>query len=152
MSVVKVDIRDLEDKKRKLIESARSAALSAYAPYSGFKVGAAVLLSDGSVYTGNNQENAAYGQSLCAERVALLYATANNPDIPPLTIAIAAMEKGGYTTGAVTPCGACRQVLFEMEKRYGQEIEIIMYGESECLLASSASDLLPYAFSSDSDK
>lgn len=152
MSVVKVDIQGLDDKKRKLIESARSAALSAYAPYSGFKVGAAVLLSDGSVYIGNNQENAAYGQSLCAERVALLYATANNPDIPPLTIAIAAMEKGGYTTGAVTPCGACRQVLFEMEKRHGQEIEIIMYGESECLLASSASDLLPCAFSSGSDK
>lgn len=152
MTVVKVDIKGLDDKKRKLIETARLAAVSAYAPYSGFHVGAAVLLSNGAVYTGNNQENVAYGQSLCAERVALLYAAANNPDVPPLAIAIAAMEKGAYTIAAVTPCGACRQVLFEMEKRYNKKIEIIMYGESECLLASSAADLLPCAFSSGSDK
>ena len=87
MSIRRLEIKNLTKDRQSLVELARRAALSAYAPYSGFKVGAAVLMSDGTVYTGNNQENAAYGQSVCAERVALLYAQAQKPGVAPEAVA-----------------------------------------------------------------
>lgn len=149
MSIRRLEIKNLTKDRQSLVELARRAALSAYAPYSGFKVGAAVLMSDGTVYTGNNQENAAYGQSVCAERVALLYAQAQKPGVAPEAVAIAAIENGCLTTSPVTPCGACRQVFAETEQRYGRPVEILMTGKDVILSADSASDLLPCAFSSD---
>ena len=146
------DESELTPKDKKLIERAKEAALKSYTPYSCFQVGAAACLSDGTVICGNNQENAAYGQSVCAERVALLYAQAQKPGVAPEAVAIAAIENGCLTTSPVTPCGACRQVFAETEQRYGRPVEILMTGEDVILSADSASDLLPCAFSSDTIK
>lgn len=131
-----------------LVERAKEMTKKSYAPYSHFQVGAAVLLSDGIIITGANQENAAYGDSICAERVALLYATANHPDAAPVAIAIAAYTNGRFTSECVTPCGSCCQVLSEMQKRFGSEIKIIMYGTEEVCVASQVQDLLPLQFNS----
>lgn len=131
-----------------LVERAKEMTKKSYAPYSHFQVGAAVLLSDGIIITGANQENAAYGDSICAERVALLYATANYPDVAPVAIAIAAYTNGRFTSECVTPCGSCCQVLSEMRKRFGSEIKIVMYGTEEVIVASQVQDLLPLQFNS----
>lgn len=130
-----------------LVERAKKMTKNSYAPYSHFQVGAAVLLSDGEIFTGANQENAAYGESVCAERVALLYATANHHDASPVAIAIAAYTNGKFTNECVTPCGSCCQVLAEMQKRFGSDIKVIMYGENEVCVASHIQDLLPLQFS-----
>ena len=129
-----------------LIELAKNATSTSYSPYSNFKVGAAVLMADGRVFTGSNQENAAYSACLCAERVALLYACANAGDSYPVSIAIAAYQNGDFTENIITPCGECCQVLIEMEKRFGHEITIYLYGKKETKILRSAALLLPYAF------
>ncbi len=138
--------QDVPEKHQVLVDSAKSMTGKSYAPYSKFNVGAAVLLSDGTIVTGSNQENAAYGESVCAERVALLYATANHHDKKPVAIAIAAYSNGTFTKNCVTPCGSCRQVLAEMEKRFNCKIEIIMYGIQQVSIADSVMDLLPMRF------
>ena len=129
-----------------LIEKAKQATSTSYSPYSHFKVGAAVRMADGRIYTGSNQENAAYSACLCAERVALLYACANAEDSYPQSIAIAAYQNGDFTENIITPCGECCQVLVEMEKRFGHKITIYLYGKKETKILRSAALLLPYAF------
>ena len=129
-----------------LIEKAKLATSTSYSPYSNFKVGAAVRMADGRVFTGSNQENAAYSACLCAERVALLYATANAGESYPESIAIAAVQNGDFTENVITPCGECCQVLVEMEKRFGHKITIYLYGKKETKTLESAKELLPYAF------
>ncbi len=129
-----------------LIELAKNATKTSYSPYSNFKVGAAVRMANGKVFTGSNQENAAYSACLCAERVALLYACANAGDSYPVSIAIAAYQNGDFTENIITPCGECCQVLIEMEKRFGSEITIYLYGKNETKIIKSAKDLLPLAF------
>ena len=128
-----------------LIELAKNATKTSYSPYSNFKVGAAVRMANGKVFTGSNQENAAYSACLCAERVALLYACANAGDSYPVSIAIAAYQNGDFTENIITPCGECCQVLIEMEKRFGHEITIYLYGKKETKILRSAALLLPYA-------
>lgn len=130
----------------KLIELAKQATSTSYSPYSNFKVGAAVLMSDGKIFTGSNQENAAYSACLCAERVALLYACANAGDSYPISIAIAAYQNGDFTENVITPCGECCQVLIEMEKRFSTKIKLYLIGRNEVKTLESASELLPYAF------
>ena len=127
-----------------LSEKALAAAGKAYCIYSGFAVGAAVLLENGEIVAGTNQENAAYPSGLCAERTALFYAQSVYPGVKVKALAIAAFNKGIQTEDVVTPCGACRQVMAEVVKRYG-DFEVIMIGRnrSVCL---KASDLLPFAF------
>ena len=129
-----------------LIEKAKQATSTSYSPYSHFKVGAAVRMADGRIYTGSNQENAAYSACLCAERVALLYACANAGDSYPQSIAIAAHQNGDFTENVITPCGECCQVLIEMEKRFGHKITIYLYGKKETKTLKSAKELLPLAF------
>lgn len=129
-----------------LIEEAKLATSTSYSPYSHFKVGAAVRMADGRIYTGSNQENAAYSACLCAERVALLYACANAGDSYPTSIAIAANQNGDFTENIITPCGECCQVLVEMEKRFGHKITIYLYGKKETKTLESAKELLPFAF------
>ena len=129
-----------------LIEKAKQATSTSYSPYSNFKVGAAVRMADGRIFTGSNQENAAYSACLCAERVALLYACANAGDSYPTSIAIAAVQNGDFTENVITPCGECCQVLVEMEKRFGHKITIYLYGNKETKKLESAKELLPYAF------
>jgi cytidine deaminase len=130
-----------------LIEKAKQATNTSYSPYSNFKVGAAVRMADGRIFTGSNQENAAYSACLCAERVALLYATANAGNSYPISIAIAAQQNGDFTENVITPCGECCQVLIEMEKRFSTKIKLYLIGRNEVKTLESASELLPYAFS-----
>jgi cytidine deaminase len=130
---------------RELIESAIDATANAYAPYSYFNVGAAVLLKNGKIIEGSNQENAAYPSGLCAERVALFSANTQYPDTKVLAIAIAAVTDGKQVD-MITPCGACRQVLLEVEKRYQSPVKILLCGKKEIYMAESAASLLPLNF------
>ncbi|MDR1585290.1 MAG: cytidine deaminase [Prevotellaceae bacterium] len=131
---------------QQLINAAKEQVSNAYAPYSGFHVGAAVLLENGEIFAGNNQENSAYPSSLCAERVAMFYANARRPDVPASAIAIAAFAKGRFVDEPVTPCGSCRQVLLETEIRFNRNIKVLLYGEKEIYMIDSIKDLLPLSF------
>lgn len=131
---------------KELITAAKQATQTSYAPYSQFNVGAAVLLSDGTILTASNQENRAYSACVCAERVALLYATANYANTPVTAIAVAASQHQQFTAQPVTPCGECRQVLVEMQERFNTPIQVLMYGEQSCYIARNAQELLPAAF------
>ena len=130
-----------------LLTEARKITTLAYAPYSGFHVGAAVLLSNGMIIKGNNQENAAYPSGLCAERVALFYANANYPDSAVKAIAISAAKNGVLVNEAVKPCGSCRQALAETEVRFETPIRIILDGQDSILLLNGVESLLPLSFS-----
>lgn len=132
-----------------LLNAARHAIANAYAPYSGFNVGAAVLLDDGTIVTGNNQENAAYPSGLCAERVAIFYASSQHPTKKVIAIAISATSKHQAVNIPVPPCGACRQALAEYEIKFETPIRLIMSGQSgEVFISPSVSNLLPLLFSS----
>ncbi|MEA3446846.1 MAG: cytidine deaminase [Bacteroidota bacterium] len=133
-----------------LLEHARDAIKRAYAPYSKFRVGAAVRLENGVIITGNNQENVAYPSGLCAERVALFYANAKYPDIPVVDLLIMA-ESGdnGITEQPVSPCGSCRQVLQETELRYNKDIRVMLAGKEEVWIFENGSQLLPLNFTDD---
>ena len=129
-----------------LLEAGRSAH-SAYAPYSHFKVGSAVILSDGTVITGNNQENMAFPSGLCAERVALFSAAANHPQVPVVAIAITAKSDDFPVEDPVTPCGSCRQSLIEYENHQGSPIRLILGCEKgKVLVVERVGDLLPLSF------
>ncbi len=141
-------IEELSDVERNLMKAAQNAVSSAYAPYSQFYVGAAVLLGNGIIVTGNNQENAAYPSGLCAERVALFYAAANYPNEKITAIALSARTDKMLIDKPITPCGACRQVIAEYELKGSQTIEILMMGEKGPIFKSeSISNLLPLMFS-----
>jgi cytidine deaminase len=131
-----------------LLDVACDAAKHAYAPYSRFKVGAAILLQNGHIISGNNQENAVYPSGMCAERVALYYAAAQFPETPVSKIAITAIGGEKELNQPVPPCGGCRQALLEYEIKFGKPIEIIMAGETgEIFIVKSVSELLPLSFS-----
>ncbi|MBN1463394.1 MAG: cytidine deaminase [Paludibacteraceae bacterium] len=142
-----INYEKLTDSYQKLIQTAKAQTQLAYAPYSHFQVGAAVLLNDGNIIGGNNQENSAFPSGLCAERVALFYANSQYPQTPVKAIAIAAFQEGKFTSKPISPCGACRQVMIETETRFGQNIELLLYGKKEIFLLKKASDLLPLSFS-----
>jgi cytidine deaminase len=129
-----------------LMQAAEEAVKKAYAPYSGFKVGAAVQLDDGRIIAGSNQENAAYPSGLCAERVALFAAVSQFPEKKITAIAVAAQNKKGESV-PVTPCGGCRQVMLEYETKQGQPFEILLPGPDKTILHFTRSeDLLPFGF------
>lgn len=139
-------IEDLQTEQRYLLEKAKEARQSAYAPYSHFLVGAAVLLESGTVIQGNNQENAAYPSGLCAERVAVFSAMAQFPNDSILRLAIVA-GKDDNNANATAPCGACRQAILEYESKQKQPIEILFMGTTgKVLKLKSIRDLLPMAF------
>ncbi len=141
---------ELPEEDKKLIEQARKSVMSAYSPYSRFSVGAAVLLENGTVMLGNNQENASYPIGLCAERVAVFAAAANYPGVKMKAIAITALSKQFLIDKPITPCGACRQAIAEYEHRYKSSIRLIMVGESgKVLVADSIKQFLPYPFDGD---
>lgn len=139
------------DTEQGLFAEARAACLRAYAPYSKFQVGAAVLLANGQTYAGNNQENAAYPSGLCAERVAIFYASANQPNVPIAAIAVTInYDLNPHFDQIVSPCGGCRQVIAEYEDRQKQPIVLYMLGKNEQVyVVRSATDLLPMMFSGD---
>lgn len=139
-------LEECSEVEKKLIDAAKSATKKAYAPYSRFRVGAAVLLENGEIISGNNQENAAYPSGLCAERTALFFANATYPDQKVEAIAIAAWHNGQFTHDAITPCGACRQVLLEAENRFHSPMKVLMYSEEVIYRVSAIKDLLPLSF------
>jgi len=142
-------IEELGAEDQRLIEEAKEAAKKAYAPYSKFKVGAAVLLKNGEIIQGNNQENAAYPSGLCAERVAIFYANSKFPNIPISAIAITAVTKSEFVKLPVPPCGSCLQVMLESEKRANESIRVILYGQEKITLAESIKQFLPVNFNKD---
>ena len=118
-----------------------------YSPYSKFSVGAAVLLDNGEIVTGNNQENAAYPSGMCAERVAIWTASALYPDVKVIKLALSGMSRLKLVDTPVSPCGACRQVLSEYESKQGSEIQIFFTGEEGVVVeTASVRDLLPFSF------
>jgi cytidine deaminase len=137
---------ELEVSYQHLISEAKKQVYKAYAPYSNFFVGSAVLLENGEVYVGSNQENAAYPSGLCAERVSLFYANAQRPDVAPKALAIAAYSKGEFLATPISPCGSCLQVLLEAEMRFNSEITILLYGTNHCLLIKNIKQFLPFRF------
>ncbi|MEO6191363.1 MAG: cytidine deaminase [Saprospiraceae bacterium] len=138
--------RELSKIQSKLLEEAYHAYLNAYAPYSNFRVGAAVLLENDKVITGFNQENASYPCGMCAERVALYSATAQFPSIKIISIAICC-QTFDLSENPPAPCGMCRQVLHEFETHNNDQIEIILgHPKSKILIFDSCSALLPFGF------
>ena len=135
---------ELNEVEQELVAAAKEATFRSYAPYSRFCVGAAALLDNGEIVTGNNQENCAYPSGLCAERTTLFYANSRYPDVPVRTLCIAARDSSGsFTKEPISPCGACRQVMLETEHRYSGKMEVLLYGEEETYVFESAADLLP---------
>ena len=138
---------ELSAEERKLTESALEATHRSYAPYSNFQVGAAVLLENDVIVTGTNQENVAYPSGLCAERTALFYANSQYPDVAVKALAIVGCSKHeGMNRTPISPCGACRQVMVETEKRFGKPMKVLLCGAEEVYVAGSASCLLPLSF------
>ena len=138
---------ELTDAERSLIEVAIQSTSRSYAPYSHFHVGAALLLADGTLLPGCNQENAAFPAGLCAERSAPFAAGAQYPDVPPVMLAIAARDpQGELTDEPVSPCGTCRQVLIETETRYGRKLRILLYGKKSVYVMDGISNLMPLSF------
>ncbi|HCO84662.1 MAG TPA: cytidine deaminase [Arenibacter sp.] len=140
---------ELEQEDQVLMLEAVKARQNAYSPYSKFNVGAAVLLDNDEIVIGNNQENASYPSGLCAERVAIFYASAKFPGIGIKAIAISATSKNFVVNKPAAPCGNCRQSISEYEIKQQRPISIIMSGETgEILKCNSVSDILPLAFNS----
>ena len=137
---------ELSGEYQMLINKAKEQVLNAYAPYSCFHVGAAVLLENGEIVTGSNQENSAYPSGLCAERVTMFYANAQFPNVPAKVIAIAAYTNGDFVDEPITPCGACRQSLLETEVRFEKDITILLYGKNNIYAVDSVKQLLPLCF------
>ena len=132
-----------------LMEAAIEAREKAYAPYSDFYVGAAILLDNGETISGSNQENASYPSGLCAERTAIYYAGATYPTAQIKAIAISARAKDKSTTTPIPPCGACRQAIAEYEMKQKTPIPLYFMGESgEVLKSDSLENLLPLLFTS----
>ncbi len=143
------NVQELTPDDRELIRAAQSVAVNAYAPYSGFRVGAAVRLESGALVSGANVENAAYPSGICAERNALSTVVANHSNDKPVAIAIAALNANGPTDDPVTPCGTCRQVIAEEESRTGNQIRIILSGRTRTYIIESIGVLLPMQFNKD---
>lgn len=138
---------ELTDVQRKAVVCAKAATRRSYSPYSHFRVGAAVVLDNGEVLTGANQENSAYPSGLCAERTTVFYTNSRYPENGIKLICIAASDElGNFTRRPISPCGGCRQVLVESEKRSGEPMQVLLYGTDCCYLIASARDLLPLAF------
>lgn len=139
---------ELSERQKRLVDLAREATNRSYAPYSHFRVGAAIELSNGEIVTGSNQENAAFPSGTCAERTAAFYAHASYPDARFKAIAIAAVGTDGKEiVDPVAPCGACRQSLLEFETLAKDNVEVILVGSRAIYVLPSVKSTLPLAFS-----
>lgn len=140
-------IKELPKDVCNLMEEAIAVRKKAYAPYSKFRVGVAVLLDNGKIVLGSNQENAAYPSGLCAERIAIFYAGSVYPEAKILKMAITAASDSGKTTTPIPPCGSCRQSIAEYEIKQDTPIEIYFMGEEgEVNKSASLKNLLPLMF------
>ncbi|WP_452223585.1 cytidine deaminase [Lacinutrix chionoecetis] len=132
-----------------LMQKAIEVRDNAYAPYSNFYVGAALLLDNGEIIAGSNQENASYPSGLCAERTAVFYAGAKYPNAKIVKMAITAASQNQKTDKPIPPCGACRQSIAEYETKQNQPIEIYFMGATgKVVKSNSLANLLPFGFDS----
>ena len=141
-------VEEMNPQDQELVTQALEAQKGSYSPYSHFQVGAALKLADGTVVKGANQENAAYPSGLCAERTALFYAGANYPDVAADTLVIAGSDHGVLCESPASPCGACRQVMAETQKRQGSPLQVILVGSKRIRKFHCVDDLLPFIFDS----
>lgn len=140
-------INELPSEIQTLMNQAIETRKNAYAPYSKFRVGAAIFLDNGKIVLGSNQENAAYPSGLCAERVAIFQAGAIYPNAKIVKLAITAASDTNPTLSPIPPCGACRQSIAEYEFKQDTPIEIYFMGESgEVYKSNSINNLLPLSF------
>lgn len=140
-------VEELPDHIESLMKNAIEAREKAYAPYSNFFVGAAILLDNGEVVTGNNQENASYPSGLCAERTAIYFAGSKFPDAKIISLAVTASSQNQKTSTAIPPCGACRQAISEYEVKQNSPIEIYFMGKTgDVVRSESLANLLPFVF------
>ena len=146
--VAYASVDEMEPCDRELVAAALEARKGSYSPYSKFRVGAALRLADGTVLKGANQENIAYPSGLCAERTVMFYAGANHPGIAFDTLAVAGGNGDEVCEMPAAPCGACRQVMAEYQKLYGQPLKIILIGTQTIYKFSRVDDILPLIFDS----
>lgn len=140
-------VEELPTEIQKLMRNAVEARANAYAPYSKFKVGAALILYNGKIVKGSNQENASYPSGLCAERTAIYAAGANFPEQHIKAMAITAASSSQKLTEPIPPCGACRQAIAEYEQKQNKPIEIYFMGsEGKVAHVKALLELLPLAF------
>ena len=140
-------LKELEEKERHLIEEAKRASKASYSPYSNFKVGAALLLENGTIIHGSNQENASYPAGLCAERVAFFHAGATYPDVNIQMVAVVARRASEENFKAVAPCGSCRQVMLEYEIKQNSPIKVIIQSlDNRWIKIKTTKVLLPFCF------
>ncbi|WP_274476529.1 cytidine deaminase [Mangrovimonas aestuarii] len=145
--IVYDNVDELPGDVSKLMSKAIEARQNAYAPYSKFSVGAAILLDNGEVVVGSNQENASFPSGLCAERTAIYAAGAQFPNAKVIKLAITAASQVRQTVAPVAPCGACRQAISEYEVKQGRPIDIYFMGETGKVVRSeSLENLLPLVF------
>lgn len=146
-TITEAKIDELAPTDRRLVELAREATYRSYSPYSHFSVGAAILLDNGEIVEGSNQENVAYPSGTCAERSACYYAGSRYPEARFEAIAIAARATdGNFTAEATAPCGACRQALLEYEMLAGHPVRVLLVAADKVLILPSVTSLLPLAF------
>jgi cytidine deaminase len=147
-SEIKVaQLSELSETDRQLINMAIEGTSRSYAPYSHFHVGAAILLANGKMFIGCNQENAAFPAGICAERSAIFAAGAQYPDQAVLTLAITARNtKGELIDEPASPCGTCRQVIIETETRFKHPVRILLYGRKRTFVIDSIKQLMPLSF------
>ena len=129
-----------------LLQKSEEATRTSYAPYSNFNVGVAILLENGEIVSGSNQENSASPSGLCAERVAMFYANAHYPNVPIVALAVSSSVNGVLNDRPIYPCGSCRQSLLENEQRFGNSIKVIMGSSKSIQAVGSIKDLLPLSF------
>ncbi len=144
---VEYDYSELKKSDQELIDEARKACEKAYAPYSQFNVGVALRMENNEIIRGNNQENCAYPSGLCAERVALFWASANYPNLKVNAMAITVKTNLFAVESPLSPCGSCRQVMTEYEQKQGKHIRILLADDNKRVWEiEKATDLLPFFF------
>ena len=139
-------LEQLDEPQIKVVDAAKKAIATSYSPYSKFAVGAALLLDNGSIITGSNQENMAYPSGTCAERTALFSFGSQKTEAKILKLAVFARYHGEDTLATGAPCGACRQVMLEHELKQKDYYEIIFYHSNKYVISNSAESLLPFPF------
>jgi cytidine deaminase len=139
-------IEELHEQDRALIARARQACRTAWAPFSGLRVGAAARLDDGSVLTASNQESEVFPEGMCAERILLYWLQAHSGERKIVAFALAAERDGAAVEREIFPCGGCAQVFADTEKRQGVPIRILMCGAETCTVVDSARSLIPFIF------
>ncbi len=141
-------VKEMSKEDQELVKATLEAQKGSYSPYSKFQVGAALRLVDGTIVKGANQENAAYPSGLCAERTAMFWASANYPDVAFDTLAIAGADHGVLCESPASPCGSCRQVMAEYQKKYGRPLKTIWVGAKRIRKFENVDDILPFIFDS----